>query len=208
VPLHFSDPKGKIFHSEYIQIGATDVPKWGQRDLTFTVPEGSKRGTIYLYLQGKGKLWFDDLKLTEVGKDTDLLDNGAFEDWDDTSGTPAGWRSPESKPRSALRVSPTNARAWTCLALAYIDVGSRKKACEAFERSLRLEPSRGDVWLTYARYVTAEGAPARTNAILRAGRAACPEHEGLREATHEQLVKGEVSVHRDDDNEDNGEEPW
>lgn len=98
VPLHFSDAQGRICHSEYLQIGENDVPEWAPRDLTFTVPEGAKRGTIYLYLQGQGRLWFDDLKLTEVGKDEDLLDNGAFESWDDASGLPSGWQSPESKP--------------------------------------------------------------------------------------------------------------
>lgn len=97
VPLHFTNAQGKICHSEYIQIGEKDVPQWEQREVTFTVPEGAERATIYLYLQGRGKLWFDDLKLTEVGKDEDLLNNGAFENWDDVSSVPSGWRSPESK---------------------------------------------------------------------------------------------------------------
>ncbi len=97
VPLHFSDAKGRIFHSAYIPIGEADVPQWEQREVTFTVPEGAERGTIYLYLQGKGKLWFDDLTLTEVGSDGNLLTRGDFENWDEATGVPAGWQSPTSK---------------------------------------------------------------------------------------------------------------
>ncbi|MBM4078459.1 MAG: hypothetical protein FJ278_02085, partial [Planctomycetes bacterium] len=97
VPVHFSDAQGKILGSAYIDIGVSDVG-WEKRDVTFTVPEGAKRCTMYLYLQGKGKLWFDDLELVEVGREENLLRNGTFEEWDDTSGAPSGWERPKSKP--------------------------------------------------------------------------------------------------------------
>jgi hypothetical protein len=96
VPLHFSDAQGKIVGSAYLDIGASDVG-WEKRDVTFTVPAGAKRGTLYLYLQGKGKLWFDDLELVEVGRNENLLPNGAFEEWNDTAGAPAGWDRSKSQ---------------------------------------------------------------------------------------------------------------
>ena len=106
VPIHFFDAGGKIFHSAYIQIGQRDVKQWDRRDVTFTVPEGAERCTIFLYLQGKGKLWFDDLELVEAGSDKNLLRNGALEEWEDASGVPSGWQSPASK--LAYSVERTN----------------------------------------------------------------------------------------------------
>lgn len=97
IPIHFFDAQGKIFHSAYLPIEQRDVPQWGKRELAFDVPEGAVRATLFLYLHGKGKIWFDDLELVEAGKEENLLPNGAFEDWDDDTGTPAGWQSPTSK---------------------------------------------------------------------------------------------------------------
>ena len=98
IPIHFVDAEGKIFHSAYIPIGASDVPRWERREATFTVPERAKRATVFLYLQGKGKLWFDDLEVVEVGKEGNRLLNGGFEAWAQTSDLPSGWQSPSSKP--------------------------------------------------------------------------------------------------------------
>ncbi|MEW6357143.1 MAG: DUF6259 domain-containing protein [Planctomycetota bacterium] len=97
VPVHISDAQGKIFHSAYIDIGGSDVG-WVKREVAFTVPEGAAQCTIYLYLQGKGKLWFDDLELVEVGKEKNLLRNGALEEWADASPAPSGWEHETDRP--------------------------------------------------------------------------------------------------------------
>ncbi|MDX9981557.1 MAG: DUF6259 domain-containing protein [Lentisphaeria bacterium] len=97
IPIHFFDAQGKIFRSAYLPLEERDVTAWEKRELAFTVPEGAVRATLFLYLQGKGRIWFDELELTEVGKAGNLLPNGAFEEWGDGVGTPAGWQSPASK---------------------------------------------------------------------------------------------------------------
>jgi len=105
VPIHISDAQGKIFHSAYVDIGKSDVG-WVEREVTFTVPEGAAQCTIYLYLQGKGKLWFDDLELVEVGKEENLLRNGGFEEWGGASAVLSGWE--EAKNRPSYGVERTN----------------------------------------------------------------------------------------------------
>jgi hypothetical protein len=49
--------------------GATD---WRKVEIVLHAPEGSEAIQIYLEVRGKGKVWFDDLKLEPVGKDAKL----------------------------------------------------------------------------------------------------------------------------------------
>jgi len=89
VPLHFSDSSGMI-----IATAAIDVPAgvdWTRREVTLTVPQAAARARLYLHFQAPGEFWFDDLALTEIGADENLLRNGGFEQWEDPSAAPEAW---------------------------------------------------------------------------------------------------------------------
>jgi len=89
VPLHITDSKGTTIQTAPVNIGRdTD---WVRRGVTFAVPEAAQRATLYLHLAQKGAFWFDDICLTEVGREENLIRNGDFEDWPDASAAPAGW---------------------------------------------------------------------------------------------------------------------
>ncbi|HUT91868.1 MAG TPA: DUF6259 domain-containing protein [Thermoguttaceae bacterium] len=89
VPLHLSDGDGKIIETAAIDV-AGDVD-WVRKEVTFTVPRAAERARLYLHFQVKGKFWFDDVVLTEIGSEENLLRNGDFEQWEDPSATAAAW---------------------------------------------------------------------------------------------------------------------
>jgi len=89
VPLHIADSEGRIIQTAPINIlRNTD---WVRRETTFAIPEAARRATLYLHFTVKGHFWFDDIRLTEVGSEETLLNNGDFEDWPDASVAPPGW---------------------------------------------------------------------------------------------------------------------
>lgn len=89
VPLHVYGSGNKIIQTAPIDItGDTD---WVQKEVQFRVPESAEHCTVHLFLQVKGRFWFDDLRLTELDSGRDVLANGSFEQWDDPAAAPSGW---------------------------------------------------------------------------------------------------------------------
>jgi len=57
----------------------------------FSVPESAGHCTVHLFLQIKGRFWFDDIRLTDLDNGRDPLANGSFEQWPDPAAAPPGW---------------------------------------------------------------------------------------------------------------------
>ena len=64
---------------------------WEHKSLELKVEPGAAEFHVPLSLRQRGELLFDDFVLTEVGGTKNLMRNGGFEDWRDTSAPPPGW---------------------------------------------------------------------------------------------------------------------
>ena len=93
VPLHIYASSGKIVQTAPINIsGDTD---WTKKDVTFTVPDSAEHCTVHLFLQEEGRFWFDDIRVTQIDGKRELVTNGGFEQWQDSTGAPSGWMAAE-----------------------------------------------------------------------------------------------------------------
>ncbi len=89
VPLHIYGSGSKIVQTAAIDLsGDTD---WVQREVRFSLPESAERSTMHLFLQVKGRFWFDEIHLTDLDTRRDVLSNGGFEQWPDPAAEPPGW---------------------------------------------------------------------------------------------------------------------
>lgn len=89
VPLHIYGSGNKIIQTAPIDItGDTD---WVRKEVQFSVPESAEHCTMHLFLQTKGRFWFDEISLTDLATGRDVLSNGGFEQWHDPAAEPSGW---------------------------------------------------------------------------------------------------------------------
>ena len=94
VPLHVYASDGKIVQTAPIDMSQnTD---WVHKEVDLTIPDSAEHCTVHLFLQTKGRYWFDDVRLTELDSERELITNGGFEQWEDPLAAPSAWNKAKS----------------------------------------------------------------------------------------------------------------